>query len=298
MAGMGTRFLPATKATPKEMLPVVDKPLIQYAVEEAVEAGITELVFITSSTKTPIIDHLDTNFELEYRLLQAGKTDQAETIRHIVPKGVSCFYVRQSEPLGLGHAVACAQEIIGHEPFAVLLPDDMIHSAGQSCLSQMISYATESGASVVAVEPVPLEQVSQYGVIDPVTISDRLHQLKGIVEKPPAALAPSRLSVVGRYVLQPEIFAFLAQENDRQDRAAGAEIQLTDAIARLIDVQDVFAYEFEGTRYDCGSKLGYMQANIEYALRHPVLRDKVQAYLDELTDSPLFRNHLQEQQQL
>lgn len=298
MAGMGTRFLPATKATPKEMLPVVDKPLIQYAVEEAVEAGITELVFITSSTKTPIIDHLDTNFELEYRLLQAGKTDQAETIRHIVPKGVNCFYVRQSEPLGLGHAVACAQDIVGHAPFAVLLPDDMIHSEGRSCLSQMISYATESGSSVVAVEPVPLEQVSQYGVIDPVTVSDRLHQLKGIVEKPPAALAPSRLSVVGRYVLQPEIFAFLAQENDRQDRAAGAEIQLTDAIARLIDVQDVFAYEFEGTRYDCGSKLGYMQANIEYALRHPVLRDKVQAYLDELTDSPLFRNHLQEQQQL
>ncbi|WP_324016468.1 UTP--glucose-1-phosphate uridylyltransferase GalU [Aeromonas hydrophila] len=278
VAGMGTRFLPATKACPKEMLPVVDKPLIQYAVEEAIAAGITDLIFVTSWTKRAIEDHFDSNFELEYKLEQAGKKALLDTVKNIIPAGVNCFYVRQTEALGLGHAVLCAKQIVGNEPFAVLLADDMIHCDKTPCLDTMIGLASESHCSVVAVEAVPMEKVSQYGVIAPQVVSERLYKLNGVVEKPPREEAPSNLSIVGRYVLQPRIFELLEQTQ----RGAGGEIQLTDAIADLLKEQEVMAYEFDGIRYDCGSKLGHMKANIEYGLRHPELSDTLRAYLEEL----------------
>lgn len=278
VAGMGTRFLPATKACPKEMLPVVDKPLIQYAVEEAIAAGITDLIFVTSWTKRAIEDHFDSNFELEYKLEQAGKKALLDAVKNIIPAGVNCFYVRQTEALGLGHAVLCAKQIVGNEPFAVLLADDMIYCAQTPCLETMIALSSESKSSVVAVEAVPMEKVSQYGVIDPITLSERLYKLNGVVEKPPREEAPSNLSIVGRYVLQPRIFELL----ENTQRGAGGEIQLTDAIADLLTEQDVLAYQFDGIRYDCGSKLGHMKANIEYGLRHPELSSTLRTYLEDL----------------
>lgn len=278
VAGMGTRFLPATKATPKEMLPVVDKPLIQYAVEEAVAAGIKDLIFVTSYTKTPVINHFDKNFELEYKLQEAGKNELLDVVKNILPEGVNCFYVRQPEALGLGHAVLCAKDIIGNEPFAVLLADDMIYCDETPCLDTMIEMSAEAEASTVAVEQVPMAQVNKYGVIDPEQISERVYKLKGVVEKPPVEKAPSNLSIVGRYVLQPRIFELL----ETTPRGAGGEIQLTDAIAALLLEQDVHAYRFNGVRYDCGSKMGHMQANVEYALRHPELKDRFTKYLQEL----------------
>ena len=281
VAGMGTRFLPATKACPKEMLPVVDKPLIQYAVEEAVAAGITDLIFVTSWTKRPIEDHFDKNFELEYKLEQAGKQELLETVKGILPKGVNCFYVRQQEALGLGHAVLCAKDIVGDEPFAVLLADDMIYCDKTPCLDTMIKLAEEDRGSVVAVEQVPMERVNKYGVIDPINVSERLYRLKGVVEKPPVEEAPSNLSIVGRYVLQPRIFELL----EATQRGAGGEIQLTDAIAELLKEQNIHAYEFDGIRYDCGSKLGHMKANVEYALRHPELNGEFRTYLQSVIDN-------------
>ena len=278
VAGMGTRFLPATKATPKEMLPVVDKPLIQYAVEEAVAAGIKDLIFVTSYTKVPVINHFDKNFELEYKLEQAGKQKLLDIVRDILPEGINCFYVRQAEALGLGHAVLCAKDIVGDEPFAVLLADDMIYCDKTPCLNTMVDLAEESTSSVVAVEQVPMEQVSQYGVIDPVKQAERLYKLQGVVEKPPKEKAPSNLSIVGRYVLQPRIFELL----ETTPRGAGGEIQLTDAIAALLQEQTVQAYEFDGIRYDCGSKMGHMKANVEYALRHPELNGEFRDYLASL----------------
>ncbi|AMO58723.1 UTP--glucose-1-phosphate uridylyltransferase [Endozoicomonas montiporae] len=275
VAGMGTRFLPATKACPKEMLPVVDKPLIQYAVEEAIAAGITDLIFVTSWTKRPIEDHFDKNFELEYKLEEAGKKELLNTVRNILPKGVNCFYVRQQEALGLGHAVLCAKDIVGDEPFVVLLADDMIYCDETACLDTMINLANEDASSVVAVEQVPMEKVNKYGVIDPIDLSDRLYKLQGVVEKPPVEEAPSNLSIVGRYVLQPRIFELL----ENTQRGAGNEIQLTDAIAALLEEQAIYAYEFDGIRYDCGSKLGHMKANVEYALRHPELNGAFREYL-------------------
>lgn len=281
VAGMGTRFLPATKACPKEMLPVVDKPLIQYAVEEAIAAGITDLIFVTSWTKRSIEDHFDKNFELEYKLEQAGKDELLDTVKSILPKGVNCFYVRQQEALGLGHAVLCARDIVGNEPFTVLLADDMIYCDKTPCLNTMIQLAQEDQSSVVAVEQVPMEQVNKYGVIDPVKLSDRLYKLKGVVEKPPVEEAPSNLSIVGRYVLQPRIFELL----ENTQRGAGGEIQLTDAIAELLREQIIHAYEFDGIRYDCGSKMGHMKANVEYALRHSELNGAFREYLQELMAS-------------
>lgn len=278
---MGTRFLPATKACPKEMLPVVDKPLIQYAVEEAITAGITDLIFVTSWTKRSIEDHFDKNFELEYKLEQAGKEELLDTVKSILPKGVNCFYVRQQEALGLGHAVLCAKDIVGDEPFTVLLADDMIYCEETPCLDTMIKLAQEGQSSVVAVEQVPMERVNKYGVIDPVNLSDRLYKLQGVVEKPPVEEAPSNLSIVGRYVLQPRIFELL----ESTQRGAGGEIQLTDAIAELLKEQDIHAYEFDGIRYDCGSKLGHMKANVEYALRHPELNGEFRTYLKAVIDN-------------
>jgi len=278
VAGMGTRFLPATKASPKEMLPVVDKPIIQYAVEEAISAGITELIFVTSISKRAIEDHFDSNYELENRLEKAGKNDFLAMVRNILPSHVSCAYVRQPEALGLGHAVLCAKPLVGDEPFAVLLADDMIYSPQESCLASMVSIATRLHSSVIAVEDVDRKDVSKYGVIDPQPLEERVQRINGMIEKPSVAEAPSTLAAVGRYVLSSRIMSILEQTKP----GAGGEIQLTDAISTLLDEQRVLAYQFEGKRYDCGSKLGYLKATVEYGLRHEELAEEFQSYLENL----------------
>jgi len=275
VAGRGTRFLPATKASPKEMLPIVDKPLIQYAVEEAIAAGVTKLVFVTGASKRAIEDHFDTDPELERALIEAGKTDLLSSIKDIVPNGVSCVYIRQGEPLGLGHAVLCARSAVGDEPFYVHLADDLI--AGQpGCLEQMASEYQVHGSSVVAVEEVPNENTSSYGIVA-VEKVDHGQRMTKIVEKPKPENAPSNLAVVGRYLLAPEIFDKL----EITGRGAGGEIQLTDAIADLLDDADVYAYSFSGDRYDCGSKLGYLQATVAYGLAHNEIGDAFRASLED-----------------
>ena len=275
VAGLGTRFLPATKASPKEMLPVVDKPLIQYAVEEAVAAGITQMVFITGKNKRAIEDHFDKAFELEAELEARGRTALLEAVRNIVPRSVSCVYVRQPEALGLGHAVLCARPVVGDNPFAVILADDLID--GQpAVLRQMVDVYAERQSSVIAVQPIPAEDSHKYGVVKPEDGgSGRLQRITGIVEKPRAEDAPSNLAVVGRYLLTPKLFHFL----ERIGRGSGGEIQLTDGIAQLLYHEAVFAWEFHGTRYDCGSKLGYLMANVAYALRHPEVGPEFAAYV-------------------
>jgi UTP--glucose-1-phosphate uridylyltransferase len=274
VAGRGTRFLPATKASPKEMLPIVDKPLIQYAVEEAIAAGATKLVFVTGASKRAIEDHFDTDPELEDALTQAGKDELLSSIQGIVPKGVSCIYIRQGQPLGLGHAVLCARPAVGNEPFFVHLADDLI--AGEpGCLAQMAGEHAAHGGSVVAVETVPRENTSSYGIVS-VDADDR-NRLTGIVEKPAPEDAPSNSAVVGRYLLAPEIFDKL--ENIGQ--GAGGEIQLTDGIADLLNEAAVYAYSFSGVRYDCGSKVGYLQATVAYGLSH---EDTGDAFLEFLKD--------------
>lgn len=279
VAGLGTRFLPATKASPKEMLPIVDKPLIQYVVEEAVKAGITELVFVTSSSKRAIEDHFDTNYELEQRLLQQGKSDLLEMVQNIVPKGVDCIYVRQPQALGLGHAVLCARQVIGEHPFAVLLADDLI-DAPRSCLEQMMHAYHETHASVIAVQKIPPQDSEKYGVVDVDKNWTGQAKIKAIVEKPKASDAPSNYGVVGRYLLMPEIFSHLSQIPPGR----GGEIQLTDAIARLLKEQTVMALEFQGIRYDCGSKLGYMQAMITLGLKHPEMGAEFRAFLQNVVN--------------
>ena len=263
VAGLGTRFLPATKATPKEMLPIVDRPLIQYAVEEAAAAGIELMVFVTGRGKGAIADHFDAAYELEAELEAAGKTAQLEEVRGILPAGVDCVYLRQPRALGLGHAVLCAEPVIGDEPFAVLLADDLIDTDDTPCLAQMTSVWRETGGSVIAVEQVPPERISRYGVVAGEPAGERRWTVRQIVEKPPAAEAPSDLGVVGRYVLTPDIFARIRETA----HGAGGEIQLTDAIALQLDRGPVTAYRFEGRRYDCGSKLGFLQASIGYGLK-------------------------------
>ena len=278
VAGRGTRFLPATKASPKEMLPIVDKPLIQYAVEEAIAAGATKLVFVTGASKRAIEDHFDTDPELEKALSGAGKEELLRSIRDIVPAGVSCIYIRQGEPLGLGHAVLCARPAVGDEPFFVHLADDLI--AGEpGCLAQMAAEHAEHRGSVVAVETVPRENTSSYGIVavDP---ADR-NRVTRIVEKPAPADAPSNSAVVGRYLLAPEIFDKL----ENTGRGAGGEIQLTDGIAALLRESPVYAYSFSGTRYDCGSKLGYLQATVAYGLNHPDTGAAFRAHLKGLLTS-------------
>jgi UTP--glucose-1-phosphate uridylyltransferase len=265
VAGLGTRFLPATKATPKEMLPIVDKPLIQYAVEEAVSAGITEIIFVTSSSKRAIEDHFDSNFELESKLEKSGKNEILEIVQNILPKGVSCCYVRQSEALGLGHAVNCAATVVGDETCAVILADDLIMAKGQGCLAQMVEVYNKTQSSVVAVESIPLANTGKYGVVDVPQTNDSTTSILGIVEKPAPEVAPSNLAVVGRYILTPRIFKLLSMT----PKGSGNEIQLTDAIARLLKDEKVYSYQFKGKRFDCGSKLGYLEATIEYALTHP-----------------------------
>ena len=279
VAGLGTRFLPATKANPKEMLPVVDKPLIQYAVEEAVAAGITELVFINGRNKRAIPDHFDTAYELETTLEKSGKHEMLEMVRNIVPSNVTCIYIRQAAPLGLGHAVLCAKPVVGNEPFAVILPDDMV-LAPRSCLAQMAdAYETAAGC-MVAVENVPREHTKRYGVLDPGKEDGALVEVKGLVEKPDPSVAPSTLSIIGRYILQPEIFDIL----EAGERGAGGEIQLTDAMAKLIGRTPFHGYRFAGTRYDCGDKLGFLTANIAYALERPEFADGLRTYLRGLSD--------------
>lgn len=278
VAGLGTRFLPATKANPKEMLPIVDKPLIQYAVEEAVSAGITELIFVTSSSKRAIEDHFDSNFELESALQERGKHDLLDIVKGILPNGVSCAYIRQKLPQGLGHAVLCARQLVMNEPFAVLLADDLIDGGAKPCLKQMVEKFAQIQASIIAVQKIEPEETIKYGIVDVASTDEALAPIRGIVEKPKPENAPSNLGVVGRYILTPEIFGFLEGTN----KGSGGEIQLTDAIAKLLLKEKAYAYQFQGKRYDCGSKLGYLEATVAYALKHPELADDFRACLDAI----------------
>ncbi|MGQ0834603.1 MAG: UTP--glucose-1-phosphate uridylyltransferase GalU [Gammaproteobacteria bacterium] len=280
VAGRGTRFLPATKASPKEMLPVVDKPLIQYAVEEALAAGARRLVFITGASKRAIEDHFDTDPELEHSLEAQGKTDLAQQVRSVLPSYASCIYIRQPAPLGLGHAVLCAQPAVGSEPFFVHLADDLIDAA-TPCLKQMAAVYHAKRASVLGVEQVPRKDTDKYGIVEVEAGNSATSRIRGIVEKPKPDVAPSTLAVVGRYILAPAIFEHL----ERIGHGAGGEVQLTDGIAQLMREEAVYAYRFTGRRYDCGSKLGYLQATVEYGLRHPQLGTPFRRYLQELMRS-------------
>jgi UTP--glucose-1-phosphate uridylyltransferase len=289
VAGLGTRFLPATKTVPKEMLPIIDKPLIQYAVDEAIEAGCDTLVFVTNRYKHAVADYFDKAYELEQKLERAGKTEQLELVRRVLPPGVRAVFVTQAEALGLGHAVLCARPVIGDEPFAVLLPDDLIwNRGGEGALKQMADIAQASGASVVATQDVPRSQTGSYGIVATRDLDDRQGAITAIVEKPRPEVAPSTRAVVGRYVLSPRIFDLL----EGTDPGAGGEIQLTDAISALLREQPVLAYRFRGTRFDCGTHIGLIEATIRYALDHETLSDAarrvMQNALDELgvTDLP------------
>ena len=279
VAGLGTRFLPATKASPKEMLPIVDKPLIQYAAEEAIAAGIGLLIFITGRGKRAIADHFDASYELEAELKQKQKHALLKEVQGILPKGVDVVFIRQPMALGLGHAVYMAKSVVGDEPFAVLLADDLIDS-DTPCLAQMVECYNEHGGSVIGVQDVPESKISQYGVVetksDPVAAG--LTQISSIVEKPDAANAPSSLGVVGRYILSSSIFTYL----EKLQAGAGGEIQLTDAIAGLLQEEAVYAYQFEGTRYDCGSKLGYLEATVQYGLKHKELAEDFRIFLKRI----------------
>ena len=277
VAGRGTRFLPATKASPKEMLPVVDKPLIQYAVEEALAAGARRLVFITGASKRAIEDHFDSDPELEQLLHSQGKSDLLNQIRSVLPSYAACIYIRQPAPLGLGHAVLCAQPAVGAEPFFVHLADDLIRS-DVPCLQQMAAVYAEKRASVLGVELVPRRDTERYGIVEVEAPNSATSRIRSIVEKPKPADAPSRLAVVGRYVLAPAIFGHL----EKIGHGSGGEIQLTDGIGALMREEAVYAHRFEGKRYDCGSKLGYLQATVEYALAHPQLGREFGKYLHEV----------------
>ena len=267
VAGLGSRFLPATKAQPKEMLPIVDKPLIQYAVEEAVAAGITEMVFITGRNKRAIEDHFDKAYELESELEAAGKTALLEFVQNVIPKHVTCIYIRQSAPLGLGHAVLCARPVIGDEPFAVLLADDFMDTevGTPGVLSQMSAQFAREGRSLLAVQDVPRSDTKQYGIVSATAYLPNLERVNAIIEKPAPDDAPSTLAVVGRYVLTNKIFSHL----EKLGKGAGGEIQLTDGIAALMAEETVLAYRYEGQRYDCGSKLGYLKAMVAMGSKHP-----------------------------
>ena len=280
VAGLGTRFLPATKASPKEMLPVVDKPLIQYAVEEAYAAGVRHMVFVTGRSKRAIEDHFDTAYELESELEAAGKSALLNTVQAVQPADMVCTYVRQPRSLGLGHAVLCAAHIVGQHPFAVLLADDLMvgPADGLPVLAQMTRAYESLGRSVLAVQEVPTDQVSRYGIVAGSPAGERLISIERIVEKPSPAEAPSRMGVAGRYILTPRIFVELGD----QPAGAGGEIQLTDAIARLMAKERVYAYQYEGKRYDCGSKEGFLQATVELALQHPQMGAPFRDYLKSL----------------
>ncbi|MDB6046374.1 MAG: UTP--glucose-phosphate uridylyltransferase [Gammaproteobacteria bacterium] len=277
VAGRGTRFLPATKASPKEMLPVVDKPLIQYAVEEALQAGARRLVFITGAAKRAIEDHFDSDQELEHMLESQGKSDLLNQLRSVLPSYASCIYIRQPAPLGLGHAVLCAQPAVGAEPFFVHLADDLIRS-DVACLAQMAEVYEAKRASVLGVQLVPRQDTEKYGIVAVEADKSPTSRVRSIIEKPKPSVAPSNLAVVGRYVLAPSIFEHL----EKLGQGAGGEIQLTDGIAALMREEAVYAHRFTGKRYDCGSKLGYLQATVEYALAHPALGKEFRKYLQHL----------------
>lgn len=275
-AGLGTRFLPATKAQPKEMLPIVDKPTIQYIIEEAVAAGIEDIIIITGRSKRSIEDHFDRSIELELELERSGKEESLKMVREIADMA-NVHYIRQKEPRGLGHAVLVAKQFIGNEPFAVLLGDDVVVSK-QPCIGQMMEQFDKYQSSILGVQTVPREVVNKYGIIDGVPVEERLYQVKDMVEKPPVEKAPSEVAVLGRYIITPEIFEYL----ETQGAGCGGEIQLTDALKRLAKDQTVYAYDFKGHRYDVGSKTGFLQANIEFALRNDELREEMKSYLDKL----------------
>lgn len=277
VAGMGTRFLPATKASPKEMMPVVDRPLIQYAVEEAAQAGITELVFITGRGKRAIKDHFDKTTEIEEELQARGKRELLKSVQDIIPKQASCTYVRQPLALGLGHAVLCAANVIGDEPFAVILADDLI-DAKPSAIQQMIKIYRVHQCSILGVQKITRQETSQYGIVKSRVLAPKIHAITGIVEKPKPSEAPSTLGVVGRYILTPRIFHHLRKVKP----GAGGEIQLTDGIASLLKEEKALAFEFDGTRYDCGSKLGYLKATMVFAAKHPEVGKEFSAYLSSL----------------
>ncbi len=279
VAGLGTRFLPATKGIPKEMLPIVDKPLIQYAVEEAVAAGIDTMIFITGRSKNAITDHFDKAYELEKELEAKNKTEILKLIKDIVPSHVSCIFIRQSEALGLGHAVYCARPVVGDEPFAVILADDLIEDANRGCMAQMVKLYEQKHTSILGVERVDPSETGSYGIVKTGDFSEKSASIEIIVEKPKPEEAPSNLAVVGRYILTPAIF----DKIKKTGRGAGGEIQLTDAIADLLNDEPVLAYEFEGTRYDCGTKLGFLIANVELALLNSELKEGFSAYLKALT---------------
>ena len=276
IAGLGTRFLQVTKASPKEMLPIVDKPLIQYAEEEAYAAGIRQMIFVTGRTKRSVEDHFDTAYELEVELESAGKHELLKLARSIAPDDMSCVYVRQPRTLGLGHAVLCAKDLVGAEPFAVLLADDLMVGEPQ-VMAQMVEQYAQWHASILAVEDVPREQTKRYGIVSGTQIKTELLDVSGIVEKPAPEVAPTTLAVAGRYILTPGIFRELA----RQQQGIGGEIQLTDGIANLLKHEKVFAYRFKGTRYDCGSKLGFLQASVALGMNHDEVGQEYRAWLQE-----------------
>ena len=275
-AGLGTRFLPATKAMPKEMLPIVDKPTIQYIVEEAIESGIEDIIIVTSHAKRAIEDHFDANFELEASLKSSGKTDLLQKVKQAE---VDIHYIRQKEPKGLGHAVWCARKFIGDEPFAVLLGDDIVR-AETPCLKQLMNQYDETGSSIVGVQQVPEEETDRYGIVDPNAQEGRRYQVKEFVEKPKQGTAPSNLAIMGRYILTPEIFTHL----DKHEIGAGGEIQLTDAIQALNEKQKVYAYDFEGRRYDVGEKLGFVKTTIELALQNDEMKNELNNYLLKIAE--------------
>ncbi len=278
VAGLGTRFLPATKAMPKEMLTVVDRPLIQHVVDEAMEAGIEHLIFVTGRNKGVIEDHFDRQFELEQVLAGRGKTAELASLDSDLPQPGSASFTRQQEPLGLGHAVWCARELVGNEPFALLLPDVLVQTAGKGCLAQMLDAYARHGGNIIAVEPVPDDQVKNYGVVSIGAGDGRVFPVNGMVEKPKPGTEPSNLTILGRYILQPEIFALLSA----QDKGAGGEIQLTDAMLELLKRQPFYAVKYEGKTFDCGSKVGFLTANVAYALARPDLAEAFKAEIKKL----------------
>ncbi|WP_017379291.1 UTP--glucose-1-phosphate uridylyltransferase GalU [Paenisporosarcina sp. TG-14] len=281
-AGLGTRFLPATKAMPKEMLPIVDKPTIQYIVEEAIASGIEDIIIVTGKGKRAIEDHFDHAYELEENLIQKEKFDLLDKVR--ASSNVEIHYIRQKEPLGLGHAVLCAKKFIGNEPFAVLLGDDIVQ-AETPCLKQLINQYDETGASVIGVQQVPDNETNRYGIIAPLERDGRLYKVDSFVEKPALGTAPSNLAIMGRYVLTPEIFSFL----EKQGAGAGGEIQLTDGIQQLNQVQRVFAYDFEGKRHDVGDKIGFVKTTVEFALQDEELRDELVKFLEGILEKRVIR---------
>ena len=277
VAGLGTRFLPATKASPKEMMPIVDKPLIQYAVEEAVAAGVTDMIFVTGRTKRAIEDHFDKAYELESELALRHKTEMLEFVQNMLPKNINCIYIRQSEALGLGHAILCAKPVIGNEPFAVLLADDLLDGR-PPVMKQMTDVFDYYRCSVIGVLDVPLADTRSYGIVKSASVAERIERIEAIVEKPKPEDAPSTLGVVGRYILTPRIFHHL----ENVTPGSGGEIQLIDGIASLLREEQVLAHRYEGTRYDCGSKLGYLQATVELGKRHHEVGEEFANYLKQL----------------